>query len=264
MCKLCLAFLCLGALTSSAVEIIAHRGASHDAPENTLASFRLGWQQQADADELDIWLSQDGQIVVIHDDNTKRVAGVDKKVAAQTLAELRALDVGSWKGAQWAGEKLPTLAEALATIPTGRRMFIEIKCGVEVLPALGRAIQASGKAPEQLAIIAFSYRVAAAAKTEFPQIEVSWLYDWKKDKDSGLKFTVDELITRAKEAGVDGLDLEAKGPIDAAFVRKARTANLKLYVWTVDDPVLAKRLAAAGVDGITTNRPQWLREQLKP
>lgn len=261
--KVILVSLCLGSLTGSAVEIIAHRGASHDAPENTLAAFRLGWQQGADANELDIWLSKDGRIVVIHDNNTRRTAGVDKKVADQPLAGLRTLDAGKWKGAAWAGEKIPTLAEALATIPAGRRMFIEIKCGPEVLPALARVIKASGKPPGQLTLIAFSHRVAKASKVKFPKMEVLWLYDWKKDKDTGLIFDHDELIAKAQDARVDGLDLSFKGPIDAAFVQRVKAAGLKVYVWTVDDFEIAKRLVAAGVDGITTNRPQWLRDQLR-
>ena len=93
-------------MTAHAVEIIAHRGASYDAPENTVAAFKLGWKQNADAVELDIWLSKDGKIVCLHDDNTKRTAGVDKAVADQTLAELRMLDAGSLKGTKWKGEKL--------------------------------------------------------------------------------------------------------------------------------------------------------------
>src|SRR5262245_4724666 len=95
------------------VEIVAHRGASYDAPENTLASLKLAWEQKADASEFDVFLSKDGKIVVIHDADTKRTAGVDKKVVSQTLDELRALDVGSWKNAKFKGEKIPTLDEML-------------------------------------------------------------------------------------------------------------------------------------------------------
>jgi len=99
------------------VEIIAHRGASHDAPENTLAAVNLAWQQNADAVEIDVHLSRDGQIVVIHDENTRKTAGLNKNVSEQTLAELRRLDVGRWKGRQWAGEKIPVLAEVLGALP---------------------------------------------------------------------------------------------------------------------------------------------------
>src|SRR4051812_564859 len=143
--------------TAQSIEIIGHRGASYDAPENTVASFKLGWEQQADADELDIYLSKDGQVVVMHDASTKRTAGLDRKIVDQTLEELKTLDAGSWKGPQWKGEKIPTLAEALATMPEGKRFFIEIKTGPEILPALEKVLKESGKKPEQLVIIGFGY-----------------------------------------------------------------------------------------------------------
>ncbi|MEZ0254781.1 MAG: glycerophosphodiester phosphodiesterase [Chthoniobacter sp.] len=245
------------------VEIIGHRGASHDAPENTVASFKLGWEQHADADELDIYLSKDGQVVVMHDASTKRTTGVDKKIADSTLAELRELDAGSLKGEQWKGEKIPTLSEALATIPEGKRMFIEIKCGPEVLPALETVMKASGCKPEQMVIIGFSHPVMQQARQRFAQAPIYWIVSPKADKESGLFPPIESLIAKAKDAGLSGLDLDAKYPLDAAAVAKVKEAGLRLYTWTVDDSALAQKLAAAGVDGVTTNRPGWLREQLK-
>ena len=103
------------------VEIIAHRGASYDAPENTLVSVNLGWAQGADAVEVDVYLSKDGHIVVHHDSDTKKPAGVDRKVEDQTLAELRQLDVGAWKGAKWKGVSMPELKCVLESIQEGRR-----------------------------------------------------------------------------------------------------------------------------------------------
>src|SRR5580704_14008797 len=88
---------------------VAHRGASFDAPENTLAAVNLAWRQRADAVEIDVHLSRDGQLVVIHDYNTRRTTGVNRLVARQTLAELRALDAGRWKGLEWLDETIPTL-----------------------------------------------------------------------------------------------------------------------------------------------------------
>jgi len=102
------------------VEIVAHRGASFDAPENTVAAIKLAWEQKADASEFDVYLSKDGKIVVIHDATTKRTAGDDMKVALTNLDELRKLDVGKWKNAKFAGEKIPTLEEMLATVPSGK------------------------------------------------------------------------------------------------------------------------------------------------
>ncbi|MDB6153086.1 MAG: ugpQ 3 [Chthoniobacteraceae bacterium] len=257
------ALLLAGVSSLHAVEIIAHRGASFDAPENTVASFKLGWEQNADADELDIYLSQDDQIVVLHDKNTKRTTGVNKAVVQQTLAELRAQDAGSWKDPRWTGEKLPTLAEALATMPDGKRFFIEIKCGPEILPELEHVLKASGKKAEQLVIIGFDYETMRQARIQFPDLAVYWLASYSANKSTGELPILDDLLLKTKAAKLTGLNLDFHFPIDGNFVNKVKADGLKLYTWTVDDPVVAKTLAAAGVDGITTNRPAWLRQQLK-
>ncbi len=250
--------------TAAPMEIVAHRGASFDAPENTLAAFKLGWTQQADAVELDILLSKDGRIVVIHDKDTKRISGVDRPVVDQTLDELRSLDAGRWKGAKFTGEKLPLLSEVLATIPDGKRLFIEVKCGAEVVPELVRELKAAGKKPEQSAIIGFSADAMAAVKQALPNVEVYWIANIKPDpKAAKPPLTVDELIATAKRINADGLDLSACDTIDKAFGDKVRAAGLKLAVWTVDDPAVARAMQAAGVQSLTTNRPGWMREQLR-
>lgn len=249
-------------MSTSAVEIIGHRGASYDAPENTLSSFKLGYQQKADADELDIYLTKDGKIVVIHDSTTARTGGITNKVANHTFAELRALDVGKW--GKWKdksfSEKIPSLDEVLELIPEGRRLFIEIKCGPEVLPELERTLHRAGKKPKQTVIIGFGYETMQQAKAKFPQLQVLWLVS--KDNKTKKYPPVEQLIERAKAAKLDGLDLESGFPIDKAFVEKVHAAGLKLYTWTVDDVAVAQKEAAAGVEGITTNRPGWMREQL--
>ena len=91
------------ALNVFAVEIIAHRGASHDAPEHTLSAVSLGWKRNADAVEVDVYLSKDGKIVVIHDENTKRTTGHDGLVHKMTWAQLQKLDAGNWKNKKFKG-----------------------------------------------------------------------------------------------------------------------------------------------------------------
>jgi len=246
----------------SQVEIVAHRGASAEAPENTLPSFKLGWEL-ADADELDIYLSKDGEAVVIHDASTKRTAGLDKLVADQTLAELKALDAGSWKAPSWTGTRIPTLAEVLVLVPQGKRLFIEIKAGPEVIPALENAVKASGKTPKQLALIAFNLDTLKQAKAKLPEFPAYWLAGYKEDKKTGKSPAIEDLVLKAKAAGVDGLDLDFKFPIDEAFVAKVHAAGLKLFTWTVNDPEVALKEKAAGVDGITTDKPRELRRALE-
>lgn len=249
----------------SAVEIIAHRGGAwHDAPENTLPAFKMGYDAGADADELDVYLTKDGEVVVIHDGNTKRTTGVDGKVPEKTMEELRALDGGFYQK-EWRGKgvKLPMLSEVLALIPDGKRLFIEIKCGPEVLPALEKVLKESHKKPEQTVIIGFGYETMREAKAKFPHLAVYWILGWKKDKSTGHYPELEDMIVKAKAAHLDGLDLDYKFPIDADFVSKLSAAGLKLYTWTVDDAAVAKRLKAAGVKGITTNRAGFMKEQLK-
>jgi glycerophosphoryl diester phosphodiesterase len=248
-------------LTLMQVEIIAHRGASEEAPENTLASFRLGWRQ-ADACELDIYLSKDGQIVVLHDATTKRTAGVDKAVAQQTLEELKALDAGSWKGPKFAGEKIPTLKEVLELLPEKKRLFIEIKCGAEVLPELKKTIDGFPEKTDRLAIIGFSQDTMVQAKKLLPKIPVYWLASNKPSRLTGKHPDIDDLVAKATSGGLDGLDLDHNFPIDPGFVIKVHAAGLKIFTWTVNDLEIARKEASAGVDGITTDRPQELRQKL--
>lgn len=243
-----------------ALEIIAHRGASADAPENTLPAMKLAWEQGADAIELDLWLSKDGKLVVFHDSETKRFDGQSRPVASLTLGELRQLDVGSFKGAAFKGERIPALEPILATIPPGRRAVLELKCGPEILPELRRVLDAAARDPKEIAIISFNFDTVRESKRLFPRSEHYYLHGFKKDSPS--QPDIDALIRRCREADLDGLDLQSTWPVTRDFVSNVKDAGLKLIVWTVDDANVAKGLAEAGVDGITTNKPKWLREQL--
>lgn len=243
------------------VEFVAHRGESFDAPENTLAAFRLAWEREVTTIELDVYQTKDGQLIVTHDANTKKTTGVDKAIKESTLEELRTLDAGRWKGERWVGEKLPTLAEALATIPERGRCFIELKTGPDVVPALIKVIQASGKRPDQLAIISFNAESIAEAKRKLPQHPAYWIVGVKKDKDSGvLTPRVEDLIAKAKAIHADGLDLSM--PPTRDYVAPIKAAGLKLFVWTINDPNTAQKFVELGVDGITTDRAAWLRKEL--
>jgi glycerophosphoryl diester phosphodiesterase len=260
--------LASGTARGNAVEIIGHRGASHDAPENTLASFRLAWTQHADAAETDVYLSKDGEIVVIHDSNTARVSGRRRKVVDQTLAELKELDIGRWKGEQWAGERIPTLAELLAIIPDGKRLFIEIKCGPEIAPRLAQVLRTAGKRPEQTCLISFSYDVVQRVKKELPELKCYWIVQLRQNKKTKRwSPSLDEIIRKTKAAGLDGIDF-GDGPfitsvLDREYINQVKKSDLGVYVWTVNSTEDASRLQHAGVDGITTNRPGYLKEYLK-
>lgn len=249
--------------TVNAVEIIAHRGASADAPENTLAAMKLAWAQQADAIELDLWLSADGKLIVFHDADTKRFEKNPRKITSLTLAEARTLDVGLWKGEAFKGEPVPTLESILSSMPKNKRAVLEIKDGPHIVPELVRVLRDSGRKPEEFVIISFNHASLAASKKAWPRSEHYFLHSYNKDAKTGEFPQLAPLIERAKTAGFDGLNLHFKWPITKEFKAQVKSAGLKLYVWTVNDEKLAKDLVEAGVDGITTDKPAWLRERLK-
>jgi glycerophosphoryl diester phosphodiesterase len=242
---------------------VAHRGESADAPENTLAAFRLAWERNVVAVEMDVHLTRDGELVVCHDAGTFRTTGVRKVIRECALDELRPLDAGRWKGERWRGEPIPTLGEALATVPPEGRCFIEVKSGPETVAVLAEVVRASGVRPEQLAVISFQAETVAEAKRRLPKVKAYYLSGFRQDPQTGAWSPgVEALIARAQEIGADGLDLSCDGPVDADFVQRVHAAGLEVYVWTVDSPEEARRLAAAGVDGITSNRAAALRDEL--
>lgn len=265
--------LALSLLAADPVELIAHRGESADAPENTLAAFRLAWERKVAAIELDVQLSKDGRLVVCHDGDTKRTTGVAKTIRDTLWADLKELDAGRHfvdrdrvdrdRGENYRGEKLPLLEDALSTIPDGARCFIELKVGPEAIPALVKAVEGCGKRPEQLAVISFNAAAVAEAKKQLPQLKAYYLSGFKQDGDGQWMPTAEQLIEQAKKLNADGLDLSHQGPIDADFVRLVKEAGLELYVWTVNNPDDARKFARLGVDGITTDKAAWLREELK-
>lgn len=250
-------------LSLAAQELIAHRGLSARAPENTLAAFRLAWEEKADACELDLHLSSDGEIIVLHDKDTQRTCGVRHVAAATPAATLTSLDAGSWKGAQWSGERLPTLDQALATLPEGKQRFVlEVKCGPEVVPPLSQKLEPlRARRGRQFVIISFNAEVCAAAKKALPWLPVHQLASWKK-KGSSEPNDLNQLIARARADGIDGLSLSRDWPWSPEMVRAVRAAGLGLYVWTVNDPAEAVKLARLGVDGIISDDPTVLRRAL--
>jgi glycerophosphoryl diester phosphodiesterase len=243
------------------VEIVGHRGASFDAPENTVAAIGLAWEQHADAVEVDVHLSKDGKIVAIHDADTKRVAAAGLRVAETALEDLRTLDVGAWKHAQFAGAKIPTLDEVLAAVAPGKRVFIEVKCGPEIVPELDRVLKVGELEPERTCVISFSADVIAATKRARPDLQVLWVVNLAPR--NAHPPTAEELSATARATGAAGLALSAAPAVlDRAFGAKVKSAGLQLHVWTVDDVELAQQMIAAGAESITTNKPGWLREQL--
>jgi len=245
------------------VTIVAHRGASFDAPENTMAAFDLAWRQGADAIEGDFRLTADGQIVCMHDPTLARTAGVERQVSESTLADLQRLDIGRWKRATYAGERIPTLTTILESLPMGKGMFIEIKSGTEIMPMFGQVLARHEARWPDLRVISFDQAVIAAVKRTMPGLKAYWLTAFKEDEHGTMRPTITDVLSILAETGADGVDAEANvQALDEDFVHALAAAGKASHVWTVDDAELARTMMHRGVSSITTNRPGQIREAL--
>jgi glycerophosphoryl diester phosphodiesterase len=252
--------LAAGSLHAAEPFLVAHRGASHDAPENTLPAFELAWKQGADAIEGDFHLTSDGKIVCIHDYDTKRVSGTKKSVKDSTLAELQALDAGAWFKPEFKGTTMPTLRDVIATVPAGKKFYLEVKCGPEIVPAMLEDLAASGLKTEQLVVISFNAPVIEELKKRKPEYKACWLSSF--EKGSPLDPGTAEVMTTVGKIKADGFSSKADARIDAAFVKTIRDAGFEYHCWTVDDASTARRFLDLGAMSITTNRPGFLRKAL--
>ena len=250
---------------ATAQVIVAHRGASFDAPENTIAAFEEAWKQNADGVEGDFYVTKDQQIVCIHDANTERTTGMKLEVAKSTLEDLRALEYGGWKDPKFKGEPIPTFAEVMAVIPKGKLFVIELKTGPEVVPLLKAELERLKPEGRDLLIIAFNKETVSAVKRELPAIRVHWLTGYKKNKTTGVWHpTIEEVAAALKNTGADGLGTQGNREIvNATWAESLKTTGLKeFHVWTIDEPEDAQFFQSLGAIGITTNRPALIRKTL--
>jgi glycerophosphoryl diester phosphodiesterase len=243
--------------------LIAHRGASHEAPENTLAAFRLAWEQGADGIEADFRLTKDDRVVCLHDATTGRTAGVDLAVAETFFDELKQLDVGGWKGTRWQGERIPSLEEVLYQLPVGKMFFIELKSGPEIIEPMRRVLATSGVPVEQLRLLAFDPQLVAILKEQLPGIRVclNVAYRWSLRRLAWSP-SREEIRETLDRIGADGLSSRANSLLDAQFVAKLHSSGKEVHVWTVDSVRSACHYRSLGVDSIMSNRTGWLRSKL--
>jgi glycerophosphoryl diester phosphodiesterase len=238
--------------------IVAHRGASAYAPENTLPAFQLAWDLNADGVECDVYLTRDRQVMVMHDKDTVRTAGGAKLLMNDSdSVELRKLDAGAWRGTWFAGTRIPFLEEVLANTPPGKRQVIEIKDGVATVAPVKEIIT---RLPhEQVAIISFKFDVCVEARRLMPDIEVYFLNDTKKSKETGeYPPYPEDMLQKVKDARLTGVDVDYHA-VTRKLVEDARALDLKFWVWTVDDEKAVEEMSRIGVDAITTNLPNTAR-----
>ena len=240
--------------------IVAHRGASFDAPENTLPAFELAWEQGADAIEGDFLLTKDRKIVCIHDRSTKRFCEQDLVVEKSTLEQLKNLDVGSWKNKKYIGTRIPTISEVFATVPMGKKIFVEVKCGVEIIPLLVSEIRKSRLNAEQIILICFKADVVKNFKEKLHRYKAFWLSGFKKDKQGTWTPPIDDVLAIIKSHKADGLD--SKHSIPEKFSQSVLDAGYEWHAWTINDVITARKLAKRGIYSITTDRPKLIASAL--
>jgi glycerophosphoryl diester phosphodiesterase len=259
----CLSLALGAAAAAPRARFISHRGESMNAPENTLAAFRAAIERGADGFELDVYLTKDDGLICLHDGTAKRTTGLDVRPRDATLAELRALDAGVWKGPQFKGERLPTLAEALALAHDGFEIYVEIKCGREIMPRLVEAMAAEPKAtPERVVFICFDAQVIAALRRQFPAYRAYWLTTTGPKKDGTPGPTAEAVVAAAKACQASGVDAQNSVDITPAFVKAVKAAGLSLHIWTVNNASRARELAAMGVETVTSDCGAALKRAL--
>jgi len=240
--------------------IIAHRGESYDAPENTFASINLAWDRDADAVEIDVQLTKDKKIILIHDKTALRTGGKYKRIASNNYDELLKIDVGKFKGTKWKNQKIPLLDKVIDTILRNKILFIEIKSDKRIIKPLQNLIEQKNFNPSQIKFIGFNIITMKLLKETFPEIGAYWIVEGKNYKS---KDNLKETTRKCKSAKLDGLDVQARKYLNKDVINSVKNSGLRIYTWTVDDPERAKQLHFDGIDGITTNRASWLKNKLK-
>ena len=227
---------------------IAHRGASGNAPENTLAAFKKALEIGVDAVELDLHGTADGEIVVIHDATLDRTTDLQGHINETPLETIRGADAGEWFDTEFSGEPVPTLAEALTCIGKETIAVLEIKD-----PLIAEAVVSKIHETESLdttVIISFHTGVLQTIRTLEPRIATGWLI-------GGFNTPV-RSVTLCQQLGELGSSLLNVNHelITAEFAYEIRRRGIALWCWTVDDIARMREMKARGVQGITSNYPE--------
>ncbi|MDL2215821.1 glycerophosphodiester phosphodiesterase [Ruminococcaceae bacterium OttesenSCG-928-N02] len=229
-------------------KIWAHRGACKAAPENTMAAFRLALEMGAHGLELDVQLTKDAQVVVLHDEHIDRTSNGSGPVANYTLEELRAFDFSAGMEG-FEGEPIPTLEEVYALIaPTDMSINVEIKAGPETdarMPAKLLALEEKYDMRSRIIYSSFNHQSLVALKQTIPHARLGLLY----------MCTLHQPWEYAK-----GLSAAALHPyinsMPENLLPQSHAAGIAVHPWTVDDPAIITALIKNGADAIITNYPQ--------
>jgi glycerophosphoryl diester phosphodiesterase len=239
-------------MTPADFMVIAHRGASAYAPENTLAAFDLALQLGCRHLELDVDLTQDDQIVVMHDDTVDRTTNGTGPVGSHTLAALRALDAGAWFGVPFTGERIPTYAEVLERYRGRAHLHTELKGRAANLASSTVDLIRQYGMVEHVTVTSFQYPRLAEARAYAPELPTGWL----------VTEVSDETITQAQALGLTQICPKADR-VTPALVRRLHAEGFVVRAWGVDDDALMRQVVEAGADGMTVNFPDTLLAYVK-
>jgi len=232
------------------VEIFAHRGAAGSAPENTIASFKQAIADGTDWIELDVQESKDGEVVVIHDSDVMKLAGVSPKIWESTTEELQKIDIGSWFDKNFSGEKIPTFKEVLETAKGKVKVLIELKY-------YGHDVALEQKVVDLVESMGMSKEVAVMSLKPAQVEKIKALRpEWK----SGILLS--KVVGDVSKMDVDFLAVNL-GMMHPSLIKTTHKAGKKLYVWTADDPLIMFKMLTLGVDGLITNEPALARKVME-
>ncbi|MEV1200032.1 glycerophosphodiester phosphodiesterase [Microbispora rosea] len=247
------------ATAASAPLVVAHRGASAYAPENTVAAFELARDRGADMFELDVQETEDHRLVLMHDTTLGRTTDVEEvfpgrapwRIGEFTLAEIRRLDAGSWFSRKYAGEAVPTLGEALRAMrDSGLGLLLEIK-EPRLYPGIeARVAEEIGRDPAwrgRIVVQSFDWNSMRRFHGLMPRVPIGLLGTPRIAELPGLARFADQINPPYAD-------------VTAEYVRRVHRLRMKVLAWTVDDPAAVRRLIGAGVDGVITNKPDVVRE----
>lgn len=222
--------------------IIAHRGASAEAPENTLAALELAIKQGADRVEIDVQETRQGEVVVIHDSDLKKIGGSSLKVFEAPLSELQSVDIGSWMNPSFSDQRVPTLQQVLALCKDRINIVIELKYYGQEKQLEERVVRLVEDADmqDQIVVMSLSYPGVLKMKSIRPQWKVGLLSSVSLGDITRLK--ADFFAVNAKFAS-------------RKFIKRVHKQNREVLVWTVNDPISISAMISKGADGIITDFP---------
>lgn len=244
--------------TALPVWAVAHRGASRDRPENTLAAFDEALRQGCDGIELDLRLSSDGIPVVYHDDDLARLGRPERRVEDVAAAELRELDAGLPFDARWAGERVPTLQQVLERYAARTRLLLELKSARDerhdralVRATIARIRETS--AEESVFVLSFHDGILEETARLAPRVPRVLNARPGPRLDAGL---------RARLPALAALSVDVRG-LRPAFGREVNEAGCALWAWTCNTARAVERALQAGASAVISDRPGWLAVRLK-